>query len=218
MNIVEVELLTDNLEETEKFYTECLGLSILDRQEDFISFSVGKSTLVFRKSYDIKPIYHFAFNIPHNQLDEAMAWATSKLKLLEIGGGNYIANFDSWHAKSIYFYDNNGNILEFIARFDLNNSSTVPFTSNSITSISEIGFVTPEPVKVGEQMMQDYNLDYFEKGTKSSQFATLGDDNGLLIIVVNKRKWYPTQLEAIPYPTKFKIEVNGVESIFSIGA
>ena len=84
MNIVEVELLTDNLEETEKFYTECLGLGILDKQEESISFSIGKSTLVFRKSYNIKPIYHFAFNIPHNQLDEAISIISALVKIFSL--------------------------------------------------------------------------------------------------------------------------------------
>jgi catechol 2,3-dioxygenase-like lactoylglutathione lyase family enzyme len=216
MNILEVELLTDNLEETELFYTQTLGLDVVNKSDDSVSFKIGKSTLVFVKSQNLKPVYHFAFNIPNNQLDKAILWSSARFKLLEVEEGSYVANFDSWNAKSVYFYDNNGNILEFIARFDLDNTSSLPFSSKSIQSISEIGFVTSDPVDVGDQMIKDYNLNYFEKGAKSKQFATLGDDNGLLIIVENGRKWYPTQLKAVPYPTKFTIRVNGIENTISV--
>jgi catechol 2,3-dioxygenase-like lactoylglutathione lyase family enzyme len=212
MNILDLELLTDDIEGTEVFYTHNLGLNIVSKGKDYISFSAGQTTLMFIKSENVKPVYHFAFNIPNNQLGNAVKWSSSKLLLLEIEENNCIVNFDSWNAKSVYFYDNNGNILEFIARFDLDNASNTAFSSNSIVSISEIGLVSPEPVTIGKQMMQDYNLDYFEKGAKSKQFATLGDDNGLLIIVENKRKWYPTQIEAASYLTKVRIEVGGIES------
>ncbi len=216
MNILEVELFTDNIKETELFYTQTLGFAVVSKSDVSISFKTGKSTLVFIKSQNIKPVYHFAFNIPNNQLNDAILWAAARLKLLEVEEGSCIANFDRWNAKSVYFYDNNGNILEFIARFDLDNTSSLPFSSKSIQSISEIGFVTPDPVDVGDQMIKDYNLNYFEKGAKSKQFATLGDDNGLLIIVANNRKWYPTQIEAAPFPTKFKIEGDGAEHEISV--
>lgn len=216
MNILKVELLTTDLKATESFYTESLELDIIEKNETFISFNAGNSKLVFSKTQYINPQYHFAFNIPNNQLENAIQWTSSRFKLLEVEEGSCIANFDSWHAKSVYFYDNNGNILEFIARFDLDNASNTLFTSKSIQSISEIGFATPNPVNLGEQIMKDYNLNYFKKSAKSKQFATLGDDNGLLIIVENGRKWYPTQLEAAPYPTKFTIEVNGVKNKISV--
>ena len=42
-----------------------------------------------------------------------------------------IANFVNWHAKSVYFFDPAGNIVELIARFDLDNKTSETFSSRN---------------------------------------------------------------------------------------
>ena len=54
---------------------------------------------------------------------EAFAWANKKVELIPITPTSNIADFKNWNAKAFYFYDNNQNIVEFIARFDLDNNS-----------------------------------------------------------------------------------------------
>jgi hypothetical protein len=44
--------------------------------------------------------------------------------------------------RSLLFYDNNGNVLEFIARYNLDTESDKKFDGNSIVSVSEIGLVS----------------------------------------------------------------------------
>ena len=66
MNILEVEILTDNLVETEKFYSELLGFYKTKKDKDSISFVAGQSMLTFIQSNELNPTYHFAFNIPNN--------------------------------------------------------------------------------------------------------------------------------------------------------
>jgi len=210
MNIIEIELLTDNLDKTESFYADLLGLQRTKKDENSISFKAGQSTLTFIKSTALKPSYHFAFNIPHNQLDEAIIWASAKLDLIKNTETGIIANFQSWNAKAIYFFDNNGNILEFIARFDLNNHSDKPFGSSSIHSISEIGIVADTPLKLADNFIEAYQLSYFERDSKSKNFVALGNDNGLLIIVAASRNWYPTEQAAEKYYTRIKISVDGI--------
>ena len=210
MEIVEIELLTNNIEETAFFYAETLGLQMIKKEQDFVSFQSGKSILTFIKSNNLKPKYHFAFNIPHNKLEEAIVWTKSRLNLIENETIGTVANFDSWNAKAIYFYDNNNNILEFIARFDLENFSDEPFDSSSIQSISEMGIVTDKPLQLAEQLVADNDLYFFAKGTKSENFATVGNDYGLFVIVATNRKWFPTEQKAEKYFTRIKILSEGI--------
>lgn len=216
MNILEIEIQTDNLSETEKFYSELLGLQTKNKNQNSISFLAGQSTLTFIKSNRLKPKYHFAFNIPHNKLDEAIIWTSAKLDLIKNADSEIVSNFESWNAKAIYFFDNNGNILEFIARFDLDNGSDEVFDISPIQSISEIGIVTDTPIKLADKLVEKNNLYFFAKGSKSEKFVTLGDDNGLLIIVETNRKWYPTEQEAVKHYTKIKISTNGLTRVITM--
>lgn len=210
MDIFEVELLTDNLEETEHFYSNSLGLTIQQKDTHSISFIAGQSVLTFIQSTQLNPSYHFAFNIPKNQIEDAAAWVAERFQLIKGPENETIADFVSWNAKAVYFYDNNGNILEFIARFDLDTASEQPFSASSILSISEIGIVTDAPIAYARQLAEKEKLPYFSKSSESEAFVVLGDDNGLLIIVKNHRNWYPTQQPAQKRYTKIKLLTNGL--------
>lgn len=210
MEILEIEILTDDIVETEKFYANSLGLQITDKNHKSISFQAGQSTLTFLKSNKLNPKYHFAFNIPNNKFDEAIIWTKSRVNLIEIDDNSIVANFESWNAKAIYFYDNNKNILEFIVRLDLNNFTDKSFNISSILSISEIGIVGDKPVKLADKLLADNDLYFFAKGTKSENFAALGNDNGLCIIVETGRKWYPTEQQAEKHYTRIKISTDGL--------
>ena len=69
-----------------------------------------------------------------------------------------IAQFENWNANAVYFYDNNGNILEFIARHDLQNNQFTPFNSESILNISEIGIVSEAPLELANQLIDKHGL------------------------------------------------------------
>lgn len=209
MDINAIEILTDDLVATEHFYSALMKFEISNKSHHSISFVAGQTILSFIKSNQLKPTYHFAFNIPCNQLSEALNWAASKFGLIRITGDEVVANFDSWNAKAFYFLDNNGNILEFIVRFDLNNQSSQAFSSASIQSISEIGIVTDDPIQLADELVTQHHLPLFKKGSRTAQFVTLGDDNGLLIIVSTNRNWYPTEYPAAKHYTKITMTVSG---------
>ncbi len=216
MDILEIEILSDNIEETIKFYSELLGFKILHADRNTISFAVGKSVLTFIKSDNLNPKYHFAFNIPCNKIDDAILWASSRTTLIKITNEKIIADFDSWNANAIYFYDNNGNILEFIARHDLNNASENNFDISSIESISEIGIVAENVLELSNKLINENKLSLFAKGSKSEAFSALGDDNGLFVIVKTHRNWYPTNLLAEKFYTKIKLKTNNTTVYLTI--
>lgn len=202
MNILELELLTDDINGTAVFYNEILGLRTVSKSKSSISFAAGSTEITFWSSENVKPVYHFAFDIPNNKLLEAFAWIERKTEILELIPPEKIADFYNWNAKSFYFYDNNGNILEFIARYDLNNKSEKPFDGSSIVSVSEIGFVTKNVAQLSEEMLRKYGLSRYSKQPKLKKFIVLGTTTGLFILVEENRNWYPTHKKAKSFWTK----------------
>jgi catechol 2,3-dioxygenase-like lactoylglutathione lyase family enzyme len=209
MQIREIHLLTDDLEGTEEFYNGKLGTAISVKNEKSISFVMGGTKLLFIKSEGVKPYYHFAFDIPNNQLQEALAWIEKKIPILSVTESSAITDFRAWNAKSFYFYDNNGNIVEFICRFDEDNQSSKPFSGSSILFVSEIGIVSPDVPRLANNIIERYGLEIFKKQPRENGFTVIGNDTGLLILSINERNWYPTDKKAKCFYTKIKFENNG---------
>lgn len=216
MNILEIQLLSTDIPQTKKFYTEILGMEILYADDLSVKFSAGLSTLVFKKATNDNPFYHFAFNIPANKFEEAHSWATERLQLLPVTSTSTVADFKNWNAKALYFYDNNQNIVEFIARYGLENNSDRPFDGSSIFSISEIGIVTDDAKAYSEKMIEEYDLNFFSKQPPQEDFAAIGDDNGLFIVVNDKRNWYPTRKPSGKYWSSVKFKQGGKITSFEM--
>jgi len=208
MKIKKVRILSRNLIETEKFYADILGFAIQEKTSATISFTIGNSELTFIKTDISNPVYHFAFNIPNNQLYEAEKWISSKTSVIKLEN-NPIIDFPNWNAKSLYFFDNNGNVLEFIARFDLKNESDILFNGSSILSISEIAFVTNDVEALAEKLISKNNLSYFNKQIQSKKFSVVGEDDGLLILVDSNRNWFPTEIKCESFWMEVLVENNG---------
>ncbi|MGZ8552235.1 MAG: VOC family protein [Chitinophagaceae bacterium] len=206
MNILEIQLLSTDIPRTKKFYNEILGMEILYADDSSVKFSAGLSTLVFKKASKNDPFYHFAFNIPANKFEEAHEWASEKVQLLPIASTSTVADFKNWNAKAFYFYDNNHNIVELIARFGLENNSDRPFDGSSIYSISEMGIVVNNAKDYSRMMLEAHSLSFFSRQPPMDDFAAIGDDNGLFIVVNDKRNWYPTRKPSGKYwaSVKFK--------------
>lgn len=203
--IREVKMQTHSLKEMKDFYENTLGLAVVQEQRASLSIQTGDSILTFNESDPGRqPKYHFAFNIPENQIDEALRWITPKVSVIP-NEGQEIVHFASWNADSIYFYDPAGNIVELIARHNLNNSANEAFSPASLLCVSEIGLPVPDAEeallklsRVGLDPWQDY----------SSQFAAAGDEHGLIIAVKQGRVWFMSdQEEAYPHPLTIRTDV-----------
>ncbi|KQX15381.1 hypothetical protein [Flavobacterium sp. Root420] len=211
MKLEYIQLQTNNIKETELFYKDVLDLKIMEKGLNSLIIQIGSSVLKFIENPEFDSIYHFAFNIPENKLEEAIKWCADKIDLILIEDKRVIANFETWNANAIYFYDNNGNLLEFIARHDLDNFQIKEFSSKSILNISEIGIVHEDPMELGEQLIESHDLMFFEKNFNSETFAAMGDDEGLLIIVKPNRNWYPTQTPSKSNKTGIIIKNKGAK-------
>ena len=206
MKIREIILGTHNITATAAFYIHSLQLPVIGEGARHISLQAGSSILTFEQQETATaPVYHVAFNIPHNQLQEAIQWLQTFTTLLPVTDNSHIAGFSNWNAHAVYFYDNNGNLLELIARHGLENESTQLY----IDCISELGAVTEAPTDYADRLISTYGLTVFSRQPRLEQFTALGDDNGLLIIVKAGRNWFPTSVPAQYFPATITLENNG---------
>ncbi|MBX7044640.1 MAG: glyoxalase [Ignavibacteria bacterium] len=211
MQITELTLFTDNISETKNFYGNILSLKIISQSDNQVGFQAGSTKLIFKECKNTqKPFYHFAFNIPSNKLTEAIGWMAEKVNLLPTDENSFIANFKNWNAKSIYFFDAAGNIAELISRFDLKNETGEKFNSSQILCVSEIGIVSNDLHSIKQKLINDYKVSDFVKSVNSDTFSAMGDDNGLLILAVENRNWYPTTMpsQKSPFQIKFINDLN----------
>jgi catechol-2,3-dioxygenase len=167
------------------FYADTLGLPVEGR--DPLTVRAGGTTIEFGAG-EGAPYYHFAFNVPENKLAAAKAWLKPRCPLIQRPDGRDEYDFGSWNAHAVYFNDPAGNILEFIARHNLRNSRGGAFLPADILYASEIAVVVDDVPATADDAEATLGLGVFA-GSKSEQFAALGDDHRLLIVVKRGREW-----------------------------
>lgn len=201
MKIKEITLFTNNIESQKQFYQNVLDFELVYNLEQKISFNTGASVLTFQYKKDFMPS-HLAFNIPSNKEDDALQWLQKRVEILP-DGDNLISDFKSWNAKAIYFYDADKNIVEFIARKNLNLNSNKSFTPQSILSISEMAIAVSNIENMYNTINNFKTIEIFDGDL--TRFCALGNDEGLFILIDKSvKKWHPTQEEA--YTSDFIIK------------
>ncbi len=209
MEIKRLELFSPNLQSQKHFYHEVLGFDLVTDQRTSFSVSIGQSILVFKEKESTVP-YHFAFNIPSYQEQEALAWLKSKVDVLTFGEEE-IQYFDFWDAYAIYFLDADGNIAELIARRTLAKNNAINFDQNAILNISEMGVATHSIEKLYNELTTGYQLPIYS-GT-FERFCAVGDPNGLFILInkTEKHTWFPTEIKTESPEFSIEIEQGAVQ-------
>jgi catechol-2,3-dioxygenase len=210
MRIHQLSIATDKLDEQLEFYSQVLGLPVLEQTSASLTLQVGASRLTFEPAKPgARPFYHFAFNIPSNQLGEAKVWAERRVKLIQDRHGADTFRSENWDAHQFYFYDPAGNILELIARHTLNNRSDTPFSPSSLLNLSEIVIVCDD-VPATVRRLQGRTGAPLYRTELNDSFVPLGDEHGLFILVRRSRVWFPdTGKAAEPAPFRINFSPNG---------
>ena len=207
MKIKEITLFTNQLEKQSAFFSETMGLDIIEKKDNKFSVQIGWTVLTFQKS-NIDHKYHYCFLIPSNKLDESIEWLKKRLEIIKIEGNRIKQKFESWNAESVYFYDGSGNLAEFIVRYDLENNLENGFDLSQILCVNEIGMPTNDVEKINSVLEKELNSKFW-KGNLN-RFGTNGTQEGLFLLVNHELKkiWFPTELETEPSPFNATIEVN----------
>jgi catechol-2,3-dioxygenase len=198
LNIISLMLETAELPEMKNFYINQLGFRMMEETESFFCFEVGTTAVTFQQAKrGTMPVYHFAMNIPENQICDAKILLDDKVKIVQYVEDSIIC-FKSWNAHSIYFNDPAGNIVELIARHGLNNPSTINFDMQHCICVSEIGIAVTDVLSTLTQLEDNFQETAWR--TPSETFAPVGDEQGLIILVRTGREWFMSDITAYPHP------------------
>ncbi len=211
MHIRQLTIFTSQLGIQRKFYAETMGLPLKNETPDAVSFAIGKSGFTLKEKAHATP-YHFAINIPSEDEEKALQWLKERVGVLAAQGSE-IQDFSSWNAKSVYFYDPDKNIVEFIARRNLRYPPVQPFGHRSMLEVSEIGLAVDDIPPYFAQLNTQLGLERYDGNME--QFGAVGDENGLFICINrHKKTWYPTGDKA--YPSGFELLVAHKGSEFLV--
>lgn len=175
MKITRVQLHCRDPERQCQFYSQTLGMPVADG-----IIRVGWTELHFLPGKEHR--YHLALNWPSNQWEEGISWLSARTQLVADSQGQTRFEFESWRARSVYFWDPAGNLVEAIVRDRLEEKRSAP----EWLCVSEVGLVVEDVTQTKEQL----GLPVF--GPCREDFCALGDDQGLLIVARRNRIWYPT--------------------------
>lgn len=203
MKIEKLEIFTRRVQEQLKFYRDVLELEIQEHNEKSFEVVAGYSVLRFIEKENAAP-YHIAFHIPDKQEEEALTWLKERVSILK-HNSDEIIDFSNWSAKSMYFYDADKNIMEFISRANLNKPKSAIFSEESIVGIAEIGLATKDIKEKFHFLQKNCELEIFDGSF--DKFCAIGDDHGLLI-TINKdlKDWFPTNDTA--FVSDFKLSFS----------
>lgn len=207
-----------SLADMKKFYGDLLGLPVVEEGSDRLTIAAGKTSIAFLAPVAAeKPFYHFAFNIPENKLKAAHAWQQQRTPLLPIPERlrdpefpPEVVNYAHWNAHSVFFFDPSENVVEYIARHDLKNGAEGPFTTDDILYASEIAFVVDDVARAADEIGAAAGLNGY--GQASEQFAAIGDEAGLLLVMKRGRiiSFDSPQTKAVDvFPTTAHIRAGG---------
>jgi catechol-2,3-dioxygenase len=195
--LLSIELLAGApLAAMKAFYGKTLDLGLLDERADRFTIEAGETRLTFVASADTvdgrAPFYHFAFNIPENKIVSALEWQKARTPMLAIPERNRAAGFPPevvdyrhWNAHSIFFLDPAGNVVEYIARHDLENAGSGPFSWADILYASEIAFVTDDVRQAAAVLSDVATVSQYRNGDEN--FMAVGDEYGLLLVMKRGR-------------------------------
>lgn len=213
IGIGELRLQTNKMDEIQTFYSADLGLPT-HRDGERLTVDAGSTRIVFAAVNVGEPFYHVAFNIPENKLDHARRWQKQRTELVRKGNAE-VVHFSKWNADSVFFRDPAGNLLEYIARHNLDNRSDGQFSATDILYASEIGLVVDDVPKTVAAAKNELDFNIYRDN--SASFASIGDEHALLIAVKRDRKWFPARqrpAKAFPLaatirkPTARSLEMN----------
>ena len=211
MKIRKLTVYTSNIQEQLEFYQEELNFEIINSTEKSFEIVVGYSLLRFESREKTTP-YHIAFHIPDRQEDLAAEWLEKIVPLLRYNDYKII-DFPNWQAKSIYFYDRDQNIMEFISRREFCKPESAIFNAANMVGIAEIGLVTKDIKEKFEILKMDCGLERFDGDFE--RFCAIGEDQGLIITINNDKKdWFPTNDQAYSSDFKMEFEHDSKISIF----
>jgi catechol 2,3-dioxygenase-like lactoylglutathione lyase family enzyme len=195
MKFLAIDLYTNDPVRTRAFYTQQLGLPIVSESPSHLTLRIGWTHLTFwAVNVPVAP-YHLAINVPRGALEVCMYYYGFDY-LDTQATGQTVAEFPDWNARASYFYDNNGNLLEFIGRANLPLDDPNLTINDLFQGVSEVGIATEDVTLTTCRLAAQYGIEQFSRSVPKTDFNAVGNDDGLFILSRVGRKWLFSETEA----------------------
>jgi hypothetical protein len=205
MDIVRLEIYTNNITSTRNFWREKIGLDEVTSESSAtkVTYKIGSSFLTFRFFNRLEPfVNHFAISIPPNQIESALTWLKSKdIKIIK--NETTVADIYSnpvFNSKSIFFDDAVGNIVELIAFQNLGSefegkriAKTVdgPFSIDQLLNISQVSLAGINVRAAYDILHNVFEYDSLSRSTAS--YKPTGGPEGLILLRLKSRPYLPAE-------------------------
>ncbi|MEA9588376.1 hypothetical protein VC279_00970 [Xanthomonas sp. WHRI 10064A] len=186
-----------------RFYADTLQLPLSGN-----SVRIGWSTLECIQAQQPVGSVHLAFNVAPARFDAAAAWIGARATPLTDPAGQERFQLDGvWQSRSVYFAGPDGAVLELIARNALQDTPTGQgiFHGSELLCLSEIGLPSSNVAAVTSSVGHHFGVHPFAPAVEG--FVALGDDEGLLIVVDQRRCWFPQQRQ-LPWADGLRVSVD----------
>ena len=208
MEIKKLTLFSKNINEQEHFYGKILGFPVERISETKLMVNTKENVLLFKKT-DNNFCYHFAFLINTGSLESSMNFLKERSINLLPYQESEIIYFNS--GRSIYFFDHDGNIAEFIERPTLPYETANDFSIENVIKVNEIGLPVKDTIKMAKYISKDLGISPVNKNDFSETFCWVGDFNGVIIVVKEGRNWLPTNIPGTSNDFDIIFSEKGVE-------
>jgi catechol 2,3-dioxygenase-like lactoylglutathione lyase family enzyme len=173
---------------------------VLELPVDDGAIRIGETALRFAAAED-EPFYHFAFLVPGDRFDAALAWARERVQLL-----GDVFESDDWDSRAVYFHDPAGNILELIAHHGLEeNGGSGEFAAEELVGLSELGIVGDKARLL--RRLETAGLQMWDGALEAPNLlAFVGEKGRTFILAPPGRGWMPTGRSAEAHPVEAVVE------------
>lgn len=187
--ILRLRLKATRLAEMAEFYGEGMGFAVQPTPRG-LTVEAGGTLIEFEAAAEgEQPAYHVAWAIPENQLAPAKAWLAARTPLLVHPDGRNQFHFRRANRHAVYFADPAGNVLELIARHNLDDGTGGPFTLADVLYVNHAGLVVDDMPGAIRDLQSGLGLEL--RAEPTPHFAQLGDEHRHVVLVTRKRLWLP---------------------------
>lgn len=213
LHIESITIYSAALEATRNFYRDTLEFPILKESETYFTLQIGSTAFTIHQAPpEEAPFYHFAFDIPSNQFEEAKNWIKERVSLLTDEGHDEVY-FQTIDAKSIYFEDPSGNIVEWICRLSDATPCTDPFHPKLLQTVSEMSVVVHDKLAAAEQLETVGVLSRDHQPVPAEGLTFMGEreDAVYLLLVPKNRVWYFSDKLSVVHPLSIRLQGASIE-------
>lgn len=191
----DIELQTLSVEGAKQIYADILQFPIVKRTDTYIQFQITSFTTVSFTEV-LEPIIpnHFAFQIPTSSFKEIANWLMkSGVHILKDREGEPVIHHSSV-SKAVYFKDNDGNILEIIARDYVNDNLLPKCGPLQVMYVRELGFPVIHVPTFREWLKGTFHMKTIQDA-ETFNFVIGGTVHA--VVVEEGRPWIPIGMRAL---------------------